>query len=246
MSDFDDRLKAGLEKAIRHFWKVRGRQHKKQGKESGQKDSGNRAAVTGGKHGDGFIALLAEIVREAGLTDAEIFIAKKTLPCYFRPAKDWDLIVKSGDDLIAVIEVKAHVGSFGNNFNNRVEEALGSATDFWAAYREATFQPSARPWLGYLMMLEEAPGSIRKCKRKKLSHYPMREEFQEISYARRYEIFCERLVRDRIYDATCLIMSNPETGSKGFYIEPNNEISFSNFAISLSAKAAAFAKRKEN
>jgi hypothetical protein len=208
------------------------------------KDAGNRAAVTGGKHGDGFIALLAEIIRDAGTTDAEIFIKQKTLPSYFRPSKDWDLIVKSGNDLVAVIEVKAHVGSFGNNFNNRVEEALGSATDFWAAYSEATFKPSARPWLGYLMMLEDAPGSTRPSKPKTLAHYPMRAEFQGVSYARRYEIFCERLVRERHYDATCLLMSNFSGGKQGEYSEPNAELAFRNFAASLSPRAAAFAKLK--
>jgi hypothetical protein len=69
----------------------------------------------------------------------------------------------SGAWIATVIEVKAHVGSFGNNFNNRVEEALGNATDFWSAYREATFAPSARPWLGYLMMLEHR-ATTRVCK----------------------------------------------------------------------------------
>jgi len=37
-----------------------------------------------------------------------------------------------------------------NNFNNRVEEALGSATAIWTAYREGTFKPSQRPWIGWL------------------------------------------------------------------------------------------------
>ncbi|MEO7862285.1 MAG: PaeR7I family type II restriction endonuclease [Nitrospirales bacterium] len=201
--------------------------------------------MTGGKHGDGFIGLMASILRDAGVSDAEIFTSqKKTLPCYFRPSKDWDLIVKVGDDLIAVIEVKAHVGSFGNNFNNRVEEALGSATDFWAAYSEATFKPSARPWLGYLMMLEDAPVSTRPCKAKQLPHYPMRKEFAGISYARRYEIFCERRVRERHYDATCFLMSNAKDGKRGKYTEPNIELSFRNFAASLSARAAAFSELK--
>lgn len=199
--------------------------------------------MTGGKHGDGFIGLLSAIVRNAGIPDADVFITQKTLPCYFRPSKDWDLIVKVADDLIAVIEVKAHIGSFGNNFNNRVEEALGSATDFWAAYREATYKPSARPWLGYLMMLEDAPGSIRPGRNLNLHHFPIREEFKGVSYARRYEIFCERLVRERLYDATCFIMSNEKEGMQGKYKEPNVELSFQNFATSLAARAAAFAKK---
>lgn len=242
MNAFEARIAVELGKAIRHFWSVRKRQHKAQGGKAGQKDAGNRAAVTGGKHGDGFIALLGEINREAGLTDAQVFIKKKTLPSYFRPSKDWDLIVKSGDDLVAVIEVKAHVGSFGNNFNNRVEEALGSATDFWAAYARATFKPSARPWLGYLMILEDAPKSTRPSKPRRLFHYPMREEFQGVSYAGRYEIFCERLVRERLYDSTCLILSNRSGGLRGEYTEPNEELSFRRFATALLARAGAFSK----
>jgi restriction endonuclease XhoI-like protein len=244
MTGLDARLEVELQKAIRHFWAVRLKQLDQQGSKTGTKDAGNRAAVTGGKHGDGFIALLAEIVREAGIQDAEIHIKQKTLPSYFRPTKDWDLIVKSGDDLIAVIEVKAHVGSFGNNFNNRVEEAIGSATDFWSAYREATFKPSARPWLGYLMMLEEAPGSIRPGKFRGLPHYPVRDEFRGVSYAERYQIFCERLVRERLYDATCFLMSSSIDGINGNYIEPSPELGFRNFTASLSARALAFSKVK--
>src|SRR5471030_2748197 len=76
----------------------------------------------------------------------------------YRPEKKWDLIVISNKQLVCVMEFKSQVGpSFGNNFNNRTEEAIGSATDIWAAYREGAFKPSSRPWLGYLMLLEEAP-----------------------------------------------------------------------------------------
>jgi len=188
--------------------------------------------------------VIAAILREAGVHDAQIHLKATTLPCYFRPTKDWDLVVKIGDDLIAVIEVKAHVGSFGNNFNNRVEEALGNATDFWAAYGESTFKPSARPWLGYLMMLEDAPGSTRVGRRQTLAHYPMRDEFQGVSYAQRYTIFCERLVRERLYDATCFLMSSKSDGLQGKYTEPSVELSFKNFAVSLAARAAAFVQMK--
>lgn len=189
--------------------------------------------------------MIGAILRDAGIPDADIFISKKiTLPCYFRPSKDWDLIVKVGDNLIAVVEVKSHVGSFGNNFNNRVEEALGSATDFWSAYREATFKPSARPWLGYLLMLEDHPKSTRASSPKRLPHYPVRDEFKGVSYAGRYEIFCERLVRERLYDAACFIMSSADGGQKGEYSEPSQELSFANFGAALGARAAAFAKVK--
>jgi len=121
MADYQKKLG----EAIKHFWRVRAKQGESQGSKSGKKDAGNRAAVTGGKHADGFINLIALVVKEAGVKDAEIHVRNSVLPCYFRPTKEWDLVVKSGDNLVAVIEVKTHIGSFGNNFNNRVEEALG-------------------------------------------------------------------------------------------------------------------------
>lgn len=237
--------KKELAKAVQHFWRTRGKQKKRQGGKSGVKDSGNRGAVTGGKHADGFVKLIATIVKDAALPNVEVHVTKRkprTLPGFYRPCKEWDLIILSDHNLVAVVEVKSHVGSFGNNFNNRVEEALGNATDFWAAYREGTFKPSQRPWLGYLLMLEETPNSLRPTKRITLEPYDVDEAFQGRSYEKRYELMCERLVRDRLYDAACFFTSNAKGGKRGEYRESNDELSIKNFAISLHARAAAFAQ----
>lgn len=230
---------------MKHFWRVRARQNKRQGLSGGKKDSGGRAAVTGGKHADGFVQLIAAIVKDAALPKVEIHVTEKrprTLPGFYRPCKEWDVVVLSNTSLVAVVEVKSQVGSFGNNFNNRVEEALGNATDFWAAYRQGLFKPSQKPWLGYLFMLEEREGSIRPTKPISLKPYAVDKDFQGRSYAKRYELFCERLIRDRLYDAACFFMSDAESGKKGLYIEPNRELGIANFAISLHARAAAFAR----
>ena len=243
MRDAEEELK----KAVRHFWKTRSGQHKRQGSKTGKKDAGSRAAVTGGKHADGFVKLIAAIVRDAGLPDARIFSREKksrTLPGYFRPSKEWDLVVVSESDLVAAIEVKSQVGSFGNNFNNRVEEALGNATDFWTAYAPGVFKPSQRPWLGYLFMLEGHLHSGRPTQRINLSPFTVDEAFQGVSYARRYELVCERLVRERLYDAACFITSDSKSGLRGAYSQPSQELSIRNFAVSLHARAAAFARVK--
>jgi hypothetical protein len=44
---------------------------------------------------------------------------------------------------------------FGNNFNSRSEEAIGSATDIWVAYREGRFGKKPAPFLGYFFLLED-------------------------------------------------------------------------------------------
>ena len=238
-------FKKELAKAVQHFWQVRGKQKKRQGGKGGQNDAGNRGAVTGGKHADGFVRLIAAIAKDAGLRNVATHVSEKkqrTLPGFYRPPKEWDLVVLSDSNLVAAVEVKSQVGSFGNNFNNRVEEALGNATDFWAAYREGIFKPSQKPWLGYLFMLEEQPGSVRATKRIALKPYAVDEAFQERSYAKRYELVCERLLRDRLYDAACFFTSNADTGKRGEFKEPNEELSIRNFAISLHARAAAFAR----
>jgi len=232
-----------LKKAVRYFWKIRTEQHKKQGSSSGIKDTGNRSAVTGGKHLDGFINLFTKLLVEAGLPDSTIHTRATTLPGYFRPTKDWDLVVVVDEVLLASLEFKAHIGpSFGNNFNNRVEEALGNSTDLLTSYREGKFKPSQKPWLGWLMLLEETPKSLSPIKRVDEPHFKVFPEFKDASYAKRYEIFCERLMRERLYDATCLLLSNKAGGLKGKFTEPNNEISFLALAASLSAHASTYVK----
>lgn len=125
--------------------------------------------------------------------------------------------------------MKSQVGSFGNNFNNRVEEALGNATDFWTAYKKGVFKPSQKPWLGYLFMLEEDEKSVRPTQRIGLKPFGVDEAFQELSYAKRYELVCERLVRELLYDAACFFTSSAKTGIRGAYDQPNEELSIRNF-----------------
>lgn len=184
-------------KAVRKFWRARSDAGQKQA-ESGKRDQGERAGVTGGKNMDGFIALVTDIVRANGLAHADIHLERAvlTLPGYFRPTKLWDLLVIHKKELIAAIELKSHVGpSFGNNFNNRAEESIGTAHDFWTAYREGAFGKQPRPFAGWLMLVEDAPRS-RAPVRDKSPHFPVSADFKEASYLQRYDVLCQRLVQE--------------------------------------------------
>lgn len=239
--DLDTRLRA----AIKHFWTTREVQALKQGAVSGSKDAGFRSAVTGGAQMNGFVNLVRELLCESGLPKAHVYCEKCVeLPGWYRPEKKWDLLIVSDARLIAAIEFKSQVGSFGNNYNNRTEEAIGSAADIWSAYREGAFKPSARPWLGYLMLLEEAPESISPVRARE-PHFKVFPEFKEASYAKRYEILLTKLVRERLYDAACFLMSNAVGGRKGLYTEPEAELGFDNFVMSLTAKAISIASSGE-
>ena len=127
ITGFDELAKA----AVRFFWKTRSNAVLKQ-MSSNKTDTGQRSAVTTGKNMDGFKELVRALVRRHGTNDTEIHTKKRvtTLPGFFRPTKEWDILVIHKGFLIAAIEVKSQVGTlFGNNVNNRVEKAVEKAVE---------------------------------------------------------------------------------------------------------------------
>jgi hypothetical protein len=234
-------LAEATSEAVAHYWLTRQRQRQKQEK-SGRADQGARSAVTGGAQMDGFIRLLTRIIVEAGIDPRFIFSKKALeLPGFFRPTKKWDLLVVQDDQLLVALEAKSQVGpSFANNFNNRTEEAMGSALDIWTAYREGAFLRSTQPFLGYFFMLEECPASTAPVKVRE-PHFSVFTEFVASSYARRYELFCRKLVRERHYTAAAFITSRGDTGLNGQYREPAADLSVAILARALSAHVSSYA-----
>jgi hypothetical protein len=208
-----DNLDQLIQNAIERFWNTRTSQMEKQ-QALGRNDSGTRGAVTGGKQMSAFEELAVRIALERGIPERSIFCSKTLeLPGYFRPEKKWDLLIVDEGSLVAAIEFKSQVGpSFGNNFNNRAEEAIGTANDLWIAYREGAFGEKLRPWLGYLFVLEDHPKSTCSVKSKE-PHFEVFPEFKGASYAKRYELLLIKLIRERYYDAGCLLLSNAATPS---------------------------------
>ena len=144
--------------AVERFWEARQDAGRRQ-EEAGSRDQGFRSQVTAGKHMAGFLHTITELIKRAGVDVGLVHPRAVTIPGFYRPTKDWDLLVVGRGRLEAVLELKAQVGpSFGNNFNNRTEEAIGSAVDLWTAFREGAFD-THRPWLGYLFVLEDCPRS---------------------------------------------------------------------------------------
>jgi len=237
-------LQRGIAKAVGHFWETRHGQATKQQK-SGRRDLGARGAVTGGKQMDGFVALVRDLITDCGLPACSLYTdSKLELPGYFRPEKKWDLLVIDDSTLLAAIEFKSQIGpSFGNNFNNRSEEAIGTAQDLWTAYREGAFSVSDRPWLGYLMMLEDCPQSNSPVSVRQ-SHFPVFPDFIDTSYSQRYQLLMTKLVRERLYDSTCFLMSSRESGGKGRYTHPAQELSFIQFSASLAGRISSYLSTK--
>ena len=225
-------LEKQIADAMKYFWLTRFGQITKQNT-MGTKDKGYRGAVTGGKQLDRFIDLIENILIDNGVPKKCIFkTSNLEIPGYFRPNKKWDLLVVDHNELVVAIEFKSQVGpSFGNNFNNRTEEAMGTALDIWTAYREGVFGPQKAPWIGYCMVLEDCRRSNEPV-HVKSTHFPVLNEFVNASYKERYEIFCEKLLLERQYSAACFATTT-FSDENITYDFPREQLSFKTFIVSM-------------
>jgi hypothetical protein len=236
LADYEDKARG----AVRKFWTGRKKAAKKQ-RAGGKSDQGERSAVTAGSNMNGFIDLVVDIVHANGLPEAEIRLQRSllTLPGFFRPTKLWDLIVMHQGKLIAAVEFKSQVGpSFGNNANNRCEEALGTAADFRTAFREGAFGKTKKPFVGYLILVEDAPASRAPVKDVS-PNFPIFPEFQDASYADRYKILCEKLMAEELYSAAAVILSPRTAFKSGAYSEMSDGTGLKSFVTTLAGHIAA-------
>ena len=227
--------------AVQHFWTARGNQKKKQ-EEHGTIDVGTRGFVTGGTQMGAIEVLVTDVLRDAGLNHTHIHTRTALeLPGYFRPEKKWDLLVVADGQLVTAIEFKSQVGpSFGNNFNNRTEEAIGSATDIWTAYREGRLGFGPRPFLGYFFLLEDC-AKVHKPIKNSQPYFSVDPVFTGASYSKRYEVLCRRLVLERLYDAACLTLATSMDPTR--ISHPADDLAFARFVSELQASAYRFVGR---
>lgn len=226
--------------AVSHYWNTLERQRAKQS--DGDADRGARAAVTGGKQMDGFSKLVKHLLLNSGLDDCHIFFdTKLELPGFFRPTKAWDMLVVHEGTLLAAMEFKSQRGpSFGNNFNNRSEEAIGTGHDLATAYREGALGAKhPKPWTGWVMLLEECPRSTVPVKVGE-PHFKVFPEFQGASYQQRYEWLLRKLVREKLYDAAAFLTATDEGGPRGEFREPAEDLTMKKFLANLGGHVAAY------
>ena len=235
---------AKTKQAVKGFWSGRDLARVKQ-VTAGRSDQGERAAVTGGKNMNGFIALMEDITLGNGLKEATIHFERKalTLPGFFRPTKLWDMTIMNGTTLIAALEFKSQVGpSFGNNCNNRAEEAIGTAHDFWTAYRERAFGDVPRPFLGWLMLVEDAEAS-RTPVSDKSPHFPVFPEFKNASYLERYHLLCRKMIHEQLYTAATSLATPRSAVKDGRFTDNDDMTSLNSFVSTFAGHIAAAAAR---
>lgn len=218
--------------AVAAFWSIKRAQQAKSNA-AGTGGGGTSGSVRGGKHMDPFEDLIRKVVADAGIqADPEPGL-KVYLPGFYRESKSWDVVLQYKGHILAVVEAKSQGSSLANNFNNRVEEAIGQAADVWKSHERGFAVSGIRPWVGYLMVVEE---TVKTTEPKNLvSGKPIPpgmivdSTFDGMSYAERYAEAFRRLDQERMLDATCVAI----TKDAGTYSYPNAWLSFNGFAAQL-------------
>jgi hypothetical protein len=236
-------------KAVKYWWTS------KKSAQPKKAQGGTRDSNLHGKTMDGFAATLRDFLVGLGvkpehiLSGGHLTKTPSILPSYFRPSKNWDLIVLAnsrfhpakgdagGPILYAAVEFKSQDKSIGNNQNNRLEESIGNAHDFWMTYQRDGFErQQPRPWLGYLFVGKYEPASDGKSVQIKQPHFLAMEPFRGSghdkapsfagpSYAERYKLFMKQSVGARLYDAGAFIVTDESRAAK----KPNHRIPMPEF-----------------
>jgi hypothetical protein len=220
--------------AVEWYWETLSDQADSQ-RDSDNTARGRRAQVLGGAQMDGFAGLIEDALVEAGLPrDDVLHDHDATLPGYFRATKRWDIAVIHNGKLLAAIELKSIASSFGNNLNNRVEEAVGNNLDIREAYENGVIEQPKPPWVGYLILMADTEDS-RSSVRVREPNLSIDEAYRDASYIDRAELLCSRLVKQGVVDGSSFLISSEQEGLDGGFDEPNPDLSFQQFLADLVA-----------
>jgi hypothetical protein len=199
-----------LQLAIAAYWKTKGAQLEA-ARAIDSSAEGTAGAVRAAGHFTSIASLLARFFTDAGYPVDSIRTGRTdtVLPGYFRPSKAWDLVVVHDDVLVAAFELKALGGpSYGNNYNNRVEEALGNAMDVGRLSVERGVGREL-PWLGYFFVMQDDEGSRRSVQPQE-GAFPADSAWLGRSYQQRFALTGKRLLDEGTYDGVCFVASAPD------------------------------------
>ncbi len=158
-----------------------------------------------GRHDKAFLNLIARELEALGVRPHVATHAgdrEAVVPGHFRAAKSWDIVCRdSAGEVRACIEFKSQVDSYGNNENNRYEEALGSGLDVRASHGKDVA-------LGFVFVLCDEQATTRPTRDRAEGLDPA---FAQTSHVDRRRTFLNRITDFRLnempfYDAAAMLL----------------------------------------
>jgi len=231
-------LREDLKEAILHSFVAREKAAEMQ-IERGIIDTGKRSQVTSGRHLDMLTDLIVKDLIKCGISSDDIYSKNKgtELPGWFRATKKWDILGFCDSRLVTAIEMKSIYSSYGNNLNNRAEEAIGGAVDAKYALNNELLNQSIPPVFGYILIVRKDDVSAAQCRDPNEPHFRADVEFFNKSYVERFLILCRRLRREAIYGAVWFVVADPE---KETVEELDPDLSYESFIAEIRGKTGVF------
>lgn len=106
----------------------------------------------------------------------------------------------------------------------------------WTAVERGIIDSPLRPWLGHFMLIEHNAAWNRPSTPRN-AVWPADPVFEGTSAADRATIFFDRMVRERLLDAACVVLADRATGDVHY---PQATSSFDAFAAAMFGRCLQF------
>lgn len=166
------------------------------------------------KHMQSLAAFVRQMFLDAGLQDHEVGV-DTIIPGYYRRSKNWDVVAVHKGHLVGVVELKSQEKSPGNNANNRIEEAIGSASDAHTLQEMRQTFGRLGVWAAWCMVFNRSCEPIGRRKGVVSKHFPVDPAFEDFTYAGQYATAIERFIAQNLYQAGWMV----ETWADGDVID---------------------------
>ncbi|OAB88180.1 hypothetical protein AWH69_07200 [Janibacter melonis] len=199
-----------IEPLLINFWARRG--------ESAQRLAAAGRSNTGAQARDAMhMQSMASFVRQmfidAGLDPHDVLL-DHSVPGFYRRSKEWDVVAMRRGHLVGVVELKSQESSPGNNANNRIEEAVGSAVDAHTFQEYSGLYGDLGVWAAWCMTfnLNCEGGSPIGYKFNRVPLFPVDQEFEPMTYASQYATAIQRFIATNVYNAAWMLTTwvNPD------------------------------------
>ncbi len=173
-----------------------------------------------GDRGASWLARVTDrIVSDSGLAAGVVTDEGRAAPP-IPSHRSWDVEVEVYGRSVALIDVD--VVSERDQISaviDRFDTVLVKAMDCWRSVTRAPHPPPPRPWLGFLLAVDVA-----------ISDEIVQHDREWAPAGQTFAATLDRIVKERMLDAACVIVVNPLTGVVSY---PNEALSFDAFAAAL-------------
>jgi hypothetical protein len=188
----------------------------------GKSDTG--AQARNAKHMQSIAMFVRQMFVDAGLPEADVTV-DSVIPGYYRRSKNWDVVAMHKGQLVGVVELKSQASSPGNNANNRIEEAIGSAVDAKAVQELTGAFGNLGVWAAWCMTFNRDaesgnPIELTAVQKNRL-RLPLNDSaFDNMTYAKQYATAVERFIAQKVYDAGWMLITWINSNGTIGYDEP--------------------------